>query len=269
MKPLAEDSKARVVAVYDAAAATYNRVGPSFFLHFGKRLASVTGILPGSDVLDLATGTGAAVVPAAAVVGPEGRVVGIDLSSGMINRARAEIRHRGIEHAHVLVADADHLPFPDQSFDVVSCSFAIFLFLSLSRPIAESHRVLRSSGRIGFVYSAGEDSEWRWYEQLISRYRPKASLGTERYRPQDVEAALSEAGFKDVSTTVEVHQLTFANAAEFWGWAWSHGDRAVLESLTGSTVEFERELFEQFGRRAGPKGVTYRVFAALTLATRR
>ena len=116
---------------------------------------------------------------------------------------------------HVLVADADHLPFLQDSFDYVLCSFAIFLFSSLSGPVAESHRVLRSSGRIGLVYSAGEDTEWSWYEQLISRYRPTASLGTERYRPRDVEAALIGAGFMDVSATVEVHQLTFSNASEF------------------------------------------------------
>jgi O-methyltransferase / aklanonic acid methyltransferase len=65
MKPLAEDSRANVIAVYDGAAATYNRVGPSFFLHFGKRLATVAGIVPGSNVLDLATGTGAVLIPAA------------------------------------------------------------------------------------------------------------------------------------------------------------------------------------------------------------
>jgi hypothetical protein len=59
MKPIAEESKAKVTAVYDAAAATYNLVGPSFFLHFGRRLANIVGIAPGSKVLDVATGTGA------------------------------------------------------------------------------------------------------------------------------------------------------------------------------------------------------------------
>ncbi|MGH7456719.1 MAG: methyltransferase domain-containing protein, partial [bacterium] len=90
MKTLAEGSKAKVIAVYDGAADTYNRVGPSFFLHFGKRLASGAGILPGSNVLDVATGTGAVLVPAAELVGSEGRVVGIDISFPMINRARNE-----------------------------------------------------------------------------------------------------------------------------------------------------------------------------------
>ena len=198
MKPIAEESKAKVTAVYDAAAATYNRVGPSFFLHFGRRLVSSTGIAPGSNVLDVATGTGAVLSPAAELAGAEGRVIGIDISPLMIGRARTEIQKSGFSNADVLVADAESFPFPQQSFDSVLCSFAIFLFSTLPGFISECHRVLRSSGRIGLVYSAGGDPEWNWYEQLISKYEPTASLGTERYSPKDVEATLQQLGFTKV-----------------------------------------------------------------------
>jgi ubiquinone/menaquinone biosynthesis C-methylase UbiE len=225
MKPIAEESKAKVIAVYDAAAATYNRVGPSFFSHFGRRLASGIEIAPGSKALDVATGTGAVLVPAAELVGDEGRVVGIDISPLMINRARAEIQKFGFCNADVLVADAENLPFPQKSFDHVLCSFAIFLFSDLRSLISEWGRVLRSRGRIGLAYSAGEDQEWKWYEQLISRYEPTSCLGTERYSPEQVEATLKHFGFTNVATSVETHRLIFSDASEFWGWAWSHGDR--------------------------------------------
>jgi ubiquinone/menaquinone biosynthesis C-methylase UbiE len=268
MKALAEDATAKLVAVYDGAAATYNRIGPSFFLHFGKRLASVAGLQPGSQVLDVATGTGAVLVPAAQLVGSRGRVVGIDISFRMITRARSEIQNAGLRNSHVLVADARRLPIATNSFDCVLCSFAIFLFSNLANLLSECHRVLRSSGTLGLVYSAGEDENWTWYEQLTSKYKPTMSLGTERYRPEDVETALNRGGFEIISTTIERHRLNFANASEFWGWAWSHGDRAVLESLTGSGPEFKRELFQEFGRRAGTKGLPYHVFAAVTLGTR-
>lgn len=268
MKPLAEDTKARVIAVYDGAAATYNRIGPSFFLHFGKRLASVVGIAPGSVVLDLATGTGAALVPAAELVGPEGRAVGIDISPRMLSRARTEIANAGLANAHVLVADAERLPFVPNAFDRILCSFAIFLVSDLSGLMSECHRVLRPTGRIGLVYSAGEDPTWTWYERLIAKYKPTASLGTERYRPEDVEAALMRRGFTNVSTTVETHELIFSNTSEFWGWSWSHGDRAVLESLSGSISDFKREVFDEFGGRAGVNGLPYHVVAALTVGTR-
>jgi ubiquinone/menaquinone biosynthesis C-methylase UbiE len=301
MKPIAEESKAKVIAVYDAAAATYNRVGPSFFSHFGRRLASGTEIAPGSKVLDVATGTGAVLVPAAELVGDEGRVVGIDISPLMINRARTEIQKFGFCNTDVLVADAESLPFPQKSFDRVLCSFAIFLFSDLHSLISEWGRVLSSPGKIGLsespivfaikihempivigfaesflkkllathlVYSAGEDQEWKWYEQLISRYEPTSSLGTERYSPKQVEATLEHFGFMNVATSVETHRLVFSNASEFWGWAWSHGDRGVLESLTGNRAEFKRELFEEFGKRASANGLPYQVSAAVTVGTK-
>jgi len=268
MKPIAEDSKSRIAAVYDGAAATYSRVGPSFFLHFGERLASRAGIVPGSNVLDVATGTGAVLIPAAELAGPGGRVVGVDISSRMIGRARTGMREAGCGNSQVLVADGERLPFAEASFDRVVCSFAIFLFPDLPRLISEGHRVLRSSGRIGLAYSAGEDREWKWYEQLISRYRPTTCLGTERYSPQCVEATLKDCGFTTVTTCVEAHRVVFENAGEFWDWSWSHGDRAVLESLTGSRSEFREELTEEFGRRTSPGGMPYQVSAAMTLGTK-
>jgi ubiquinone/menaquinone biosynthesis C-methylase UbiE len=268
MKSIAEESKAKVIAVYDAAAATYNRVGPSFFQHFGRRLASGVGIMPGSNVLDVATGTGAVLFPAAELVSDEGRVVGIDISPLMIDRARTEIQKFGFCNADVLVADAESLPFSQSSFDHVLCSFAIFLFPDLTSLISECHRVLRPSGGIGLVYSAGEDQGWNWYEQLMSKYEPTASLGTERHSPKHVEATLKHFGFTNVATSVEAHRLIFSNASEFWGWAWSHGDRGVLESLTGDLSEFKRELFEEFAKRASENGLPYQVFAAVTVGSK-
>jgi O-methyltransferase/aklanonic acid methyltransferase len=268
MKQIAEDSRSKIAAVYDRAAATYNRVGPSFFLHFGERLASRSGIVTGSHVLDVGTGTGAVLIPAAGLVGAGGKVIGVDISSRMIGRARTEIWKVGHGNSEVLVADGERLPFPQASFDYVLCSFAIFLFSNLPSLISECHRVLRSPGRIGLAYSAGEDREWNWYEQLISRYKPTASLGTERYSTQYVEGTLNGCGFTAVSTCVEVHRLVFESAADFWDWSWSHGDRAVLQSLTGSCSEFRRELTEEFDKRASPNGLEYQVVAAVTLGTK-
>jgi ubiquinone/menaquinone biosynthesis C-methylase UbiE len=268
MKPIAEDSKSRIAAVYDDAAATYNRVGPSFFLHFGNRLASGAAIASGSRVLDVATGTGAVLVPAAELVGTGGKVIGVDISRRMIGRARTEIEKVGFKNAEVLVADGERLPFAQESFDRVLSSFGIFLFSNLPGLISECHRVLRSSGRIGLVYSAGEDREWNWYEQLISKYRPTASLGTECHSPQRVEDVLNDCGFMTVETRVEALTLVFGDAEEFWGWSWSHGDRAVLESLTGSRSEFRQELTQEFRKRARPKGLPYQVLAAITFGTK-
>jgi ubiquinone/menaquinone biosynthesis C-methylase UbiE len=86
-------------------------VGPSFFVHFGKRLAHRAAIATDSKVLDVATGTGAVLVPAAELVGAEGKVIGVDISPRMIGRVRTEILKVGLNNAEVLIADGERLPF--------------------------------------------------------------------------------------------------------------------------------------------------------------
>jgi hypothetical protein len=56
---------------------------------------------------------------------------------------------------------------------------------------------------------------------------------------------------------------------QWWAWIWSHGDRAVLESLTGDVNKFRQELFAEISRRASGDGLSYRVPAAITFGTKR
>ena len=65
--------------IFDEAAISYDRVGPSIFARFGERLVEHMPLAPGARVLDIATGKGAVLLPAARRVGPEGRAIGIDV----------------------------------------------------------------------------------------------------------------------------------------------------------------------------------------------
>jgi len=69
---MAQNNKEQVVAVFDRAAATYDRVGPRFFSHFGRRLTELAELAPGMRVLDVAAGRGAVLFPAAEKVGAAG-----------------------------------------------------------------------------------------------------------------------------------------------------------------------------------------------------
>jgi SAM-dependent methyltransferase len=169
----------------------------------------------------------------------------------------------------VLIGDAESLPFGDASIDRVLCSFAIFLLPDLQKALSEFHRVLTPAGRVGLAYSAGTDPDWAWYDQLVSRYEPTASLGTERWDAAMVEVALGHVGFTNIATRVEACDLVFVDAPQWWGWVWSHGDRAVLESLTGDLDKFKREVFADISRRASGDGLSYRVPAAITFGTKR
>ncbi len=72
--PEITEQKRETAGVFSRGAATYDRVGPAFFSHFGRRLVELAQIPSGARVLDIATGRGAVLFPAAEAVGPQGQV---------------------------------------------------------------------------------------------------------------------------------------------------------------------------------------------------
>ncbi|MGH2373390.1 MAG: class I SAM-dependent methyltransferase, partial [bacterium] len=106
-------------------------------------LLDAADIRSGAHVLDVATGPG---YVAAAAAQRGARVVGLDFSAAMVAEARQ--RYPALEFQ---VGDAEELPFPDGTFDVVVMNFGL---LHLGRPeqaLTEAHRVLRSGGKVGFT----------------------------------------------------------------------------------------------------------------------
>lgn len=110
---------------------------------------ALTGLRRGDSALDVATGTGDFAFALARKVGPEGRIVGVDFSEGMLRLARQKAL--GFPLSHVVRfewADALDLPFEDGVFDAVTVGFAGRNVTDLHRFFAEMRRVLRPGGRV-------------------------------------------------------------------------------------------------------------------------
>jgi arsenite methyltransferase len=104
-------------------------------------------IKPGESVLDVGCGCGVDTLVAASMVGPEGRAVGIDLTSEMVERATENLSHTHLTNAHFQEGSAEDLPFPDPSFDVVISSGAFNLVPDKLKALREVFRVLKPTGR--------------------------------------------------------------------------------------------------------------------------
>jgi arsenite methyltransferase len=102
----------------------------------------------GERVLDLGCGAGTDTLVAAQMVGPEGRVTGIDMTPEMLAKARAAAGELGAGNVELVEAEAERLPFPDASFDVVISNGVIDLIPDKDAVFAELERVLRPGGRI-------------------------------------------------------------------------------------------------------------------------
>jgi SAM-dependent methyltransferase len=106
---------------------------------------------PGMRVLDLASGVGEPAIPIAEVVGPTGHVTGTDVGPGMIAFAAELAKKEGLANIDFRVAEVESLPFPDNSFDVVSSRFGVMFFVDQVKAFRECLRVLKPGGRVSFV----------------------------------------------------------------------------------------------------------------------
>jgi arsenite methyltransferase len=102
----------------------------------------------GARVLDLGSGAGTDSLVAAQMVGPEGCVTGIDMTPEMLVKARAAAAEMGAANVEFVEADAERLPFPDRSFDIVISNGVVDLVPDKDAVFSELFRVLEPGGRI-------------------------------------------------------------------------------------------------------------------------
>jgi ubiquinone/menaquinone biosynthesis C-methylase UbiE len=225
-------TKAAIAGVFGRAAPTYQRAGPPFFSEVARRLVASIDLPAGARVLDVATGTGAALVEAARRAGPAGTAVGVDLAEPMVTEARRRLREAEVANAAVLVMDAEALGFRAEVFDAVLCASALYL---LPRPVEALRgfgRVLRPGGRLAVaVFGADLDERWSWRGELLARLAPPLEPLGRRFDQASLGQALEEAGFRRVAVEVERLDVAYADAGTWWASDWSHGERALLELM--------------------------------------
>ncbi|MGB7932817.1 MAG: bifunctional demethylmenaquinone methyltransferase/2-methoxy-6-polyprenyl-1,4-benzoquinol methylase UbiE [Gammaproteobacteria bacterium] len=148
-----EEKAQRVRSVFDSVATDYDLMNDvmSLGIHrLWKRLAiGMANILPGQQVLDIAGGTGDLALLIAPSVGPQGRVVLSDINNAMIRTGRARLLDRGITgNVEYVQADAEQLPFPDNSFDCITMAFGLRNVTHKQAALDSMYRVLKPGGRL-------------------------------------------------------------------------------------------------------------------------
>lgn len=165
-------SKKEAQAWYDRLAGWYDRLIYPFERAAIARCLEVASVSSGEAVLEIGTGTGNTLVRLAADAGDAGRVVGIDLSSKMVEQTQAKLGAHGVSRASVQQGDATDLPFVDGSFDVVVMTFTLELFPEdqLLTVLDETDRVLNDGGRFVVLSLYREGRMAKLYERLHNRF---------------------------------------------------------------------------------------------------
>jgi SAM-dependent methyltransferase len=116
-----------------------------------KAILEGAHLRPGMRVLDLASGVGDPALSIAEEVGSSGRVTATDLGPGMMSLAEELAHKKGLANIEFREASAEALPFPDGSYDVLTCRFGVMFFPDLPKAFRECLRVLKPGGRAAFV----------------------------------------------------------------------------------------------------------------------
>jgi len=165
----------------------------AFSLGCGNPLL-LADLRPGETVLDLGSGGGLDCFLAARLVGPTGRVIGVDMTPEMVERARATAQHLGLANVEFRQGYLEDLPVEDGSVDVVISNCVINLSPDKPQVFREMYRVLRPGGRVSIADTV---SRGRLPEAV--RADPEAwsaciggALDVEEYRRGLVGAGFSE-----------------------------------------------------------------------------
>ncbi|KST69233.1 class I SAM-dependent methyltransferase [Mastigocoleus testarum] len=201
----------------------------------------------GQKILDIATGTGLIAISAAQVVGNQGKVVGVDFSSIMLQQAQRKINELGLKNIELIQADAEYIDFENESFDIITCSSAIVYFRDIFKALKNWYRWLKKGGVIAF--SCG--SEKSYSTPLIIKAAAKYGISLLNINeptgtPEKCHHLMQLAGFQDIE--IKSKQFGFYQSldeAKQWNGSWYHPHENPLLEVSPEKMEELKADFQQ------------------------
>jgi ubiquinone/menaquinone biosynthesis C-methylase UbiE len=256
---------------WEEVATEYAKDRLGIFERSGRRLLELLQPLPGTDLLDVGTGTGVVALQARAWVGPKGELVGNDVATDMVALAKQAAAEQGIDGITFCQMDAEQLDFPDASFDTVTCAFSLFQIPDMNRALAEMWRVLRPGGRVGLSnWGPGYFSPVAALQRDLFREFGLRPLLTNpiAFRPNALQTLLCQAAFTDVELVEEADEVWIQNPEEAWAFNLDMGPFPVMlqQQLTaGQRRELEQRFTQMLQGLMTDRGIrcTFHVLYAL------
>ena len=258
-------SSARAVAAYDAAADRRDDPALGFLVRAADRTIASLDLQPGMRVLDLACGTGATSLLAAQAVAPGGRVIGVDLSEAMLERARGKASRAGLgdvlefRHGDMLATG-----FPDGSFDAVVCVFGLVLVPDMEGLVRELWRMVKPGGRL--VITTWGPRLWApmldAWKAAVAAERPDLIATSDPWERVTDPTALAEllraAGLPEDGWSVlpEFERWPLRTPRDWWSIVMGSGLRWTVDQLDPDAAERVRLASLEHARRHEVEWIT-------------
>jgi demethylmenaquinone methyltransferase/2-methoxy-6-polyprenyl-1,4-benzoquinol methylase len=227
------NDKTRTPAMFDSIAHRYDLLNHVLSFNVDRRwrhdLVAYAGVRAGERVLDVATGTGDVAIEFARM-SPAGDIVGVDLSTRMLDVGRAKLDRLGLtERITLQEGDALSLPFEDASYDLATIAFGLRNLPDYRRGVAEMARVLRPGGRVVILeFLPPKGAALVAYRAYLSTFLPltgrlvSGSREAYRYLAASVRAFISEDEVRSLLSSagldrIESRRLTCGVAGLYRG----------------------------------------------------
>ncbi|HEY9677419.1 MAG TPA: class I SAM-dependent methyltransferase [Drouetiella sp.] len=253
------------------------------------RIASVES---GQNILDVGSGTGVSSLVAAQKVSPNGSVIGIDFSEGMLQQAQRMTTEQ--QNLKFQMMDAENLKFQDNTFDAVISLCAILHFPNVKQALAEMFRVVKLGGKVVVSYGAGSPfapipSIGFKFKRAIQLFLLKYSFAPELLHrvaesrltketndnvltewsqnnpSKQIETNMHAVGFTEISQSWFGHDVEFDSAENFWRAQISivtdirkrvHNNE-LMEQLRKAVLEEANRVLNAGGKLIYPYGARY------------
>jgi arsenite methyltransferase len=179
----------------------------------------------GDTVLDLGAGSGTDTLIAADLVGPQGKVYALDITPAMIAKLRSNIAQAGVSNVEVIEGNAEAIPLPDASVDVVTSNGALNLVPDKPKAIAEIFRVLRPGGRVQIA------------DIVVSRPVGKSALSDPSLWAECVVGASIEEDYLDLFRMTGFADVTVLRRYDYFSGSASADTRRIAAALGGKAAE--------------------------------
>ncbi|NJL09228.1 MAG: methyltransferase domain-containing protein [Calothrix sp. SM1_7_51] len=212
-----------------------------------KRLVKYAQIQPGQKILDMATGTGHVAIQVSQIVGSGGRVVGVDISNGMLEQARRKIKALKINNIQLYLADAETLDFSTNSFDGILCAHAFPWMENKEITLRLWSSFLKAGGLIGIHTPADRTYMVDFIlRDIFEKYGVTISRGNSIGSVQKFHNILTKAGFEAIEIKTEEYignYISLEEAKQKWN---GISDPLILQmssdKLKKIKAEFDAEL---------------------------
>lgn len=251
--------KYKLKETFDDASAGYDKPALRFFIHAADRLAESMGLAGNEHILDVACGTGTVALACARRLG-NGRVTGVDLSEGMLAKARTKAQSQQLGNLDFQCADLESMGFESDTFDGACCGFGIFFLPDMEAAFRIIATHVKPGGKIGISSFTGEVMEplSQAFVNRIQTYGVEIPpLSWKRLDEAAKHHALYEAaGMGQVKTHAVQAGYHLSGFDEWWDILWFSGFRGLLNQLSADDLaRFKREHREEIEKFATDEGL--------------